>query len=50
MARPLHLFRFYYLKNGAFRDGLPGLVVSAVYALEGGAILWAARSLNDASG
>ena len=43
LLRPLHLFRFYYGRNGAFRDGLRGLAVSGIYASYEAAILWRAR-------
>jgi glycosyltransferase involved in cell wall biosynthesis len=45
---PLHLFRHYYLENGAWRDGPLGLLVSAVYAAHRGALLLARRrALRD---
>ena len=50
LSRPLHLFRFYYFGNGAFRDGLRGLVASGIYAFFEAAILWRARRVEHASG
>jgi glycosyltransferase involved in cell wall biosynthesis len=46
VTEPLHLFRFYYLENQAWRDGLIGLVVSAVYAAQRGWLLLARRRVR----
>jgi (heptosyl)LPS beta-1,4-glucosyltransferase len=43
MTEPLHLFRYYYLENEAWRDGPIGLLVSAVYAAHCGLLLLARR-------
>jgi glycosyltransferase involved in cell wall biosynthesis len=43
VTEPLHLFRYFYLENEAWRDGPIGLLVSAVYAAHRGALLLARR-------
>ena len=43
LAEPLHLFRYYYLENQAWRDGPIGLLVSVVYAAHRGSLLLARR-------
>ncbi len=43
LTEPLHLFRYYYLENEAWRDGPLGLLVSAVYAAHRGLLLLARR-------
>lgn len=42
VRRALTMFRYYYYRQQAFRDGWRGLVVSLVYAVYHGAILWQA--------
>lgn len=43
LSEPLHLFRYYYLENEAWRDGPLGLLVSAAYAAHRGFLLLARR-------
>lgn len=43
VATPYFMFRHYYFRNGSWRDGYRGFLVSAVYALYHGAVAWAAR-------
>lgn len=40
---PCHMFRHYYLRNQAWKDGARGLLVSGIYAVYHGAVAWAAR-------
>jgi hypothetical protein len=40
---PARMFRYYYLGNGAWRDGVRGLAVCLIYAAYHGAVLWTAR-------
>jgi glycosyltransferase involved in cell wall biosynthesis len=49
LSRPVHLFRFYYIRNEAFRDGARGLIASAIYAFFDAAVLWTARRNEHAS-
>jgi glycosyltransferase involved in cell wall biosynthesis len=44
---PLRMFRYYYLRQQAWRDGPIGLFVCLVYAFYHGWILWGARRLHD---
>jgi glycosyltransferase involved in cell wall biosynthesis len=46
--RALTMFRYFYCRQQAFRDGWRGLVVSLVYAAYHGAIVWKARHNNHA--
>lgn len=48
LTAPMHLFRFYYLRNRAWRDGLRGLLVCLAYAAYHGHLLWRARRDRDA--
>lgn len=48
LARGPHLFRYFYFRNRAFRDGPRGFVVSAIYAAYGAAVLWTARRMHSA--
>jgi glycosyltransferase involved in cell wall biosynthesis len=44
---PLRMFRYYYLQNQAWRDGAIGLTVSAIYALQHGAVAWKTRRISS---
>ncbi len=48
LTGPWNLFRFYYLKNQARRDGARGLAVSLIYAAHHGAVLWRRRRVDRA--
>jgi hypothetical protein len=41
------MFRYYYLQNQAWRDGAIGLTVSAIYALQHGAVAWKTRRISS---
>jgi len=43
LRTPVRMFRYYYVSNGAWRDGLRGFAASAAYACYHGAIAAAAR-------
>jgi glycosyltransferase involved in cell wall biosynthesis len=43
LGSPLHLFRYYFFTQGAWRDGARGLLVSLLYAARHAAILWHRR-------
>ena len=45
---PLHHFRLYYVENQAWRDGVPGLVVSLVYTANRASVLLARRRSRGA--
>ena len=47
-TEPLHHFRLYYVENRAWRDGVPGLVVSLVYAANWASVLLARWRSNGA--
>ncbi len=47
-TEPLHHFRLYYVENQAWRDGVPGLVVSLVYAANWASVLLARWRSNGA--
>lgn len=43
LITPYHMFRHYYIRNGAWKDGPRGLLVCLIYTTYHGAVAWAAR-------
>lgn len=48
MALSCHMFRYYYCRSGAWKDGWRGFLVSAIYSVYHGAAAWQARPSIDA--
>jgi len=48
MAVSCHMFRYYYFRSGAWKDGWRGILVSLIYSVYHGAAAWQARPSIDA--